>query len=151
MKFLKRIFKTRPSYPESMFVGEIGALQEELSDLALRIADEFYSVELDFTHDSITQVEKILADLHRQYKQTGKSEGLSGIAAEFGSYIGATIQKNTGSGHFEKDHPSLGEGAFPFYWMEATIFPFSWCEKRIFDGSADDISTKYEVFVLEKI
>lgn len=146
-----RIFKKQPKYPKSMFLGDAKKLHKELTDLAIQIAHESYSINLDFTHASIKKVEKILSDVHRHYLKTGETDGLNGIAMEFGCYISATIQNSTGSGILEKDHPEIGENTFPFSWNETTIFPYGWCKKRIFDGPGDNVESKYRILVLSKI
>ena len=151
IELLQKLFGSKPQYTESMFVGEIGELQKELTELALRIAKEIYGINLDFTHKSIGKVEKILADIHKQYKETGNTDGLNGIALEFGSYIAATIQKNTNTGVLKRNDPDIGDDTYPFYWKDNTIFTYGWCDKRIFDGEADDVVSKYKVLVLEKI
>lgn len=150
-KFIDKFLKKKPQYTEEMFVGEIGDLQKELTELALQIAKENYSIILDFSHESISDVENILSDIHAQYEQTGDTEGLNGIALEFGFYIAATIQKNTQSGVLEKDHPEIGENTFPFFWNENATFTYGWCEKRIFDGPGDNVLSKYKVLVLEHL
>jgi len=138
-------------YSDSMFIGEIGSLQKELTDLALQIALEHYEIALDFSHESIIEVEVILSNLHEKYTADGDEEGIRGIGLEFGFYIAATIQKNTNSGQVEKDHPSIGENTFPFNWNGKSIFPCAWCENRIYDGPEDDVSVKYKALVLNEI
>lgn len=150
-KILRKLFGIKLAYADAMFIGELGELQKELTELALRIANENYGIKLNFSHSSINHVEKILADIHRQYKKTGETEGLTGIALEFGAYIAATIQKNTGAGELKRDHPDIGEGTFPFHWGEKTIFTYGWCEKRILDGEGNDVVSKYRVLVLDEI
>jgi hypothetical protein len=134
-----------------MFVGDIGDLQKELTDLALQIALENHKISLDFSHASIKNVEFILSNLHEKYTLDGDVEGLYGIGLEFGCYIAATIQKTTNSGQIEKDHPSIGENTFPFNWNGKSIFPCAWCENRIYDGPGDDVSLKYQTLVLSDI
>ena len=151
MKFLENLFKKQVVYTDSMFVGEIGDLHRQLTELAVRIGKESYGVKLNFTHSSISQVERILDDIHQQYKKTGDTEGLTGIALEFGFYIAATIQKCTGTGVLKRDHPEFGENSFPFFWNESTLFTYGWCEKRILDGPGDDVISKYKVLVLDEL
>ena len=138
-------------YSDSMFTGEIGDLQKELTELALQIAFEHYEIALDFSHQSIDEVETILSNLHEKFTADGDEEGIHGIGLEFGFYIGATIQKNTNSGQIAKDHPSIGENTFPFNWNGKSIFPCAWCENRIYDGPEDDVSVKYKALVLNEI
>ena len=150
-KYLNKLFGKSPEYSEFMFVGPLGELQKNLTELALQIAKEQYSIDLDFSHSSISKVEFILADIHEEYKDTGETEGLKGIAMEFGFYIAATIQKNTQSGVLEKDHPQIGENTFPFYWNESAVFTYGWCENRIYDGVEDNVVSKYEALVLGQL
>jgi hypothetical protein len=130
--------------------GPIADLQLELTQLALQIAWESYNRKLDFTHESIQDVEFILADFHRHYARTRSEEGMNGVALEFGAYIATTIQHQLGEGVLERDHPEVGEAAFPFSYSGGTIFPYGWCAKRIFDGDGDNVWTKYRVLVLEQ-
>jgi hypothetical protein len=125
-------------------------VQKELTNLALRVAKESFDIKLDFSHNSIRQVEKILSAFHDDYKKTKDDSGLNGIAFEFAAYIITTIEKNTEKGKWERDHPQFGEGAFPFYWKNQTLFPVEWCKKRIFDGPGDNVWSKYQVLVLKK-
>ena len=133
-----------------MFVGEFGDMQKKLAELALEIAKDNYAISLDFSHESIEQVENILADIHKEHKETGHEDGLNGVALEFGSYIAATIQKNTNIGRMERNHPDIGEDSFPFYWKgDEVMFPYGWCVKRIFDGPEDNVASKYRALVLD--
>lgn len=129
--------------------GPIADLQMQLTNLALQVAQESFGKTLDFSHDSIKVVESMLAEFHREYVKSKSEEGLNGIALEFGAYIATTIQRNTGAGVLERDHPEFGEATFPFHYSGGTIFPYMWCVKRIFDGEGDNVWSKYHVLVLE--
>ena len=129
---------------------DLDQLKEDMSKLAEQIADG-YGIKLDYTNESIRQVEKILGFVHKDYKKTGSEDGMRGVAFEFAAYIVRTIEKNVGPVRWERDHPKIGENSFPLYLAdEDVIFPFGWCEKRIFDGPGDDIWTKYNVFILKQ-
>lgn len=105
---------------------------------------------MNFSHDSVKKVEDILSNIHQEYVNTGNTEGLTGIALEFGSYIAAVIQKHTKSGELKRHHPEIGQNSFPFYWEDGVLFTYGWCEKRIFDGPGDNVWSKYRTLVLEK-
>jgi replicative DNA helicase len=62
---------------------DLEKLKHEMSALAERIASEVYGIELDYSTESIKQVEKILGRLHKEYKKTKSDEGYAGIAFEF--------------------------------------------------------------------
>jgi hypothetical protein len=130
----------------SMFVGDKGEIQKELSELAIRIGKEYW-ISLDYSHDSIKKVEKILSNIHAEYTRTEDTKGLEGIALEFACYIAATIQKNSGTGVMQENHPEMGDKTFPFIWNDQTLFLFSWCQKRIYDGPEDNVWSKYQAFV----
>jgi len=128
---------------------DLEELKDDMSKLAVRIADEGFGVKLDYSIESIKQAEKILGELHKAFKATKDDDGYTGIAFEFASYIVKVIEKNAGPVRWERDHPEMGPDSFPLYMGEEAIFPFGWCIKRLYDGPSDDIWTKFCVFVLK--
>ena len=130
--------------------GPLAELQRELTNQALAVAYDLGET-LDFTHRSVGTVEKVLGLISDHYHKSGDDTGLNGLAYQFGAYIASTVQRNFNEGVLLRDHPELGEGTFPFEFRGNTIFPFAWCQKRIFDGSGDNVETKYRILVLEKV
>ena len=128
--------------------SELKELKSKMIEQAIGVAKEF-NVILDFSDNSIKNVESILSELNVEYERTKNDEGLNGLAYMFGFYIVDVIERNHGKGRLERHHPEFGENSFPFYWNDGTLFPMGWCQKRIFDGKEDDIEFKYRVFVLE--
>jgi hypothetical protein len=124
-------------------------LKDKMSALAERIALEGFKIKLDYSVESIKQVESILAKLHKDYKRTRSEDGLQGIALEFGAYIVKVIEKHFGSVTWERDHPSIGQDTFPLQWRGTTLFPFGWCMKRILDGPGDDVWFKFHALILK--
>jgi len=122
-----------------------------MSLLAEQIAKEGFNVTLDYSVESVKQVEQILGSIHNEYKKTHSEEGLQGIAFEFGAYIVKVIEHNFGPAEWQCDHKSMGENTFPLLWHNSTLFPVEWCKKRIFDGSGDDVWIKFKVFVLDAV
>ncbi len=90
-------------------------LKEEMSSLAERIAKEGFGINLDYSAESIKQVEQILGSIHKEYKKTNSQEGLYGIAFEFGAYIVKVIERNFGAVKWERNHKSIGKDTFPLY------------------------------------
>ena len=126
-------------------------LKEEMSLLAERIAKEGFGITLDYSPESIRQVEQILESIHKDYKKTHSEEGLYGIAFEFGAYIVQVIERNFGTAKWERNHKSIGENTFPLYWQNSTLFPVEWCRKRIFDGSGDNVWMKFRIHILNAV
>ena len=54
---------------------------------------KFVVVPVDFSDDSINELEKLLAQCHAEYKEAGTEEGFHGLALMFGGYIGEVIRK----------------------------------------------------------
>ncbi|WP_347260753.1 hypothetical protein [Rudaea sp.] len=146
--FDKLLGKKRPEIVLLTPPGPIGELQLLLTNQALELAKEFRK-HLDFTNRSIQTVEAILGEVHDHYRKSKDDTGLNGIAFQLGAYIATTIQRNFNEGTLNRDDPTIGQGTFPFSFRDGTIFPFAWCQKRIFDGSADNVYSKYKVLVLD--
>lgn len=125
-------------------------IQQKLCGLAERIASEHFGTRLDYSVESVRQVERILGELHDEYQKTQSENGLNGIALEFSAYIVSIIQCHFGPAQWERDCPSFGEDAFPLHWRGSSIYPYAWCQKRIFDGPADDIWFKFQAIVIGK-
>jgi hypothetical protein len=120
---------------------------DELDDLALQVG-EAMGVTLDHSPKSVKKVEKVLGKLHKQYRRTGKDDGMNGVALEFAAYIVKVIESNFEKGDLSRDHPELGKDTFPYRWKGKELFPYAWCQKRIFDGPGDDVWAKFKTLVL---
>ena len=129
--------------------NEIAQLRAKLLDKAITLGIDA-NLKLDFSDSSISKVENFLSQLHDEYIKTGNDEGLHGLAIILGFYIMQVIEKNHGKGQLARDHSDFGENTFPFIWNNRTMFPVAWCQKRIFDGDADNVETKYKVYIIEK-
>ena len=126
-------------------------LRPQLISLALQVA-EGEGLSLDFSPGSVSNVEKILASLHKDYRQTKSEDGLFGLALEFGAYLIEVIDRNyPPKGKWTRDHPEVGPNTFPYEWRGATLFPVGWCQKRILDGPGDNVTTKFERLILPRV
>jgi hypothetical protein len=130
---------------------DLRALKEELTHLAERVARESFDVTLDYSVESVAEVESILGQLHDEFRRTKSEEGLRGIALEFAAYLISVIERNFGKGAWNRNHPEMGSDTFPYEWNGATLFPYSWCLKRLVDGPADDVWAKFQTFVVQKV
>ncbi len=127
---------------------EINQLKDKLSTLAERIAREGFGRDLDYSVESVKEVEKILSAMHDDYMNTRSEDGLQGIAMEFGAYIVKVIERNYGPAEWQRSDESFGDDTFPLQWRGSTLFPVAWCLKRILDGTGDDVWFKFEALVL---
>jgi hypothetical protein len=130
--------------------------EKELLDLKRKGCEEAinvgksYNITLDYSDNSIKDVEFILGDINKEYVKSKNTEGLIGLALMFGFYIIEVVEKNHGEGKIERNHKTIGEDSFPFYWKGSTLFPYGWCVKRILDGDEDNVEVKYKAFVLSE-
>ncbi len=129
---------------------DIEAIMQEGVKQALELAKE-NGLKFDFSDESIKQVEKLLGQLHKEYKKTREEEGLFGLALMLAAYIGEVIRKKGLGGTWARNHPDFGEDSFPFHWRGGHLFLYGWCLKRILDGSGDNVWFKYQCLVLDKI
>jgi hypothetical protein len=118
---------------------------QSLSSEAVKDADASSQIKLDYSVDSIKNVDQILGRLHEKYEKSQSSIALSRLSAEYGAYIGEVIRKIEPGVHWERDS-KLGEKIYPLIWNGAQLYPMNWCEKRVVDGEDDDVWMKYEVF-----
>jgi hypothetical protein len=59
--------------------------------------------------------------------------------------IGEVIRRTETNVRWERDHPVMGEKAYPLHWGKGDSFPMGWCEKRIVNGDEDNVWVKYTV------
>lgn len=96
---------------------DLGALKEELAQLAERVAREAFGVELDYSVESVQRVEQLLGFLHTEYQRTKNDDGLNGLALEFAAYVIKVIERNFSPGTWARDHPDFGPDSFPIAWV----------------------------------
>jgi len=123
---------------------------QQMNASAHEVAANF-DVTLDYSDDSIQNVESILGEIHENYMETKDDSGLRGIALFFAAYIGEVIRRKGLGGVWSRNHKLFGDDSFPFHWNGGDLFLYGWCEKRIFDGDGDDVCAKYQVCVLEPL
>lgn len=116
------------------------------------LRDVASAITLDYSPASAAQVEEILGKLHADYQKHKTTQGHQrGLALAFGVYLGEVILKQAGNGHWERDHPAMGEGAMALHWNGVTSFPVAWCLKRLATGDEDNVWHKYQIFVTARL
>jgi hypothetical protein len=131
--------------PAAQEVKSTDVFIQSLSSEAVKDADANSQIKLDYSVDSIKNVDQILGKLHEKYEKSQSSIPLPGLSAEYGAYVGEVIRKIEPGVHWERDS-KLGEKIYPLMWNGAQLYPMSWCQKRIVNGEDDDVWMKYTVF-----
>jgi hypothetical protein len=131
--------------PKSGSTDSIDAFMASLSDQAVERAKSGYGVKLDYSADSVKEVEKILAmkyDMTHSYPVT--EEQISDAAHIWGAYIGEVIKRQHPA-HWERDSSVGGKGALPIVFNDTgeQSFPCAWVYHRLKNGEEDDVWVKF--------
>jgi hypothetical protein len=129
---------------------DIDAFMASLSAQAVERAKSGYGVTLDYSADSVKEVEKLLAakyDLAHGHPMT--EEELSDAAHLWGAYVGEVI-KRLHPAHWERDSSAGGKGALPIVFNDTgeQSFPCAWVYHRLKNGDEDNVWTKFQ-FVMQ--
>jgi len=110
---------------------------------ALADAQTYDHIKLDYSVDSLKQVDQILGRVHDAYVKNPSSIHLRGVATEYGAYVGEVIRRNQPDAYWTRDSEVAGEKSYPLHWKTGESYPFHWCEERILNGEEDSIWIKY--------
>ena len=118
-----------------------------ISREAVKQARREYDTDLDFSADSIEQMEAILAKMHDAHLKAPMSEWeLALLSLRWGAYIGE-VMKRARPGKWQRDSEGAGPGTIPIVFAPGTeAFPRPWVYKRIADGPEEDVRFKFQVF-----
>ena len=104
-------------------------------------------IDLDYSVNSIEQVEEILGRFHEQYAQDPSSISAKGLGSAYGAYIGEVIRRSDPSAKWEQDDHVGGEKSYPIIGGPGAghSYPMAWCYHRIVNGPEDNVWAKYQV------
>jgi len=114
-------------------------------DHAVADAQSYEHIKLDYSVDSLKQVDQILGHVHDAYVKNPASISLRGISAEYGVYVGEVIRRNQPNVYWTRDSKVAGEKSYPLHWKAGESYPMTWCSERITNGDEDSIWIKYSV------
>jgi hypothetical protein len=115
-----------------------------LANEAVKDAWEQNHMKLDYSVDSIQDVEKILGGLHTQYTKDPSTLSVKGLGSAYGAYIGEVIRRSEPGAHWQRDD-EMGEKSYPIIWGPTAghSYPMAWCYRRILNGDEDNVWVKY--------
>jgi len=120
-----------------------GQFAQWLATEAVKDAKESSQITLDYTPDSIRNVENILGHIHEQYVKNPSSVSANGLGSAYGAYIGEVIRRSEADARWERDDTVGGEKSYPIIWGGGHSCPMAWCYHRIVNGPGDNIWIKY--------
>lgn len=127
---------------------KIQQIAEAYSLDAIDFARDNFNIQLDWSDNSVEQIEKMLSIFHEQMAKANPSEEqIFGFAKMFGSYVGETFRRNHGAiwgiVQLENDKfPGLkADGAAGLFW------PWGRAQNRITNGPEDNVWQYYKVLL----
>ena len=102
-------------------------------------------INLDYSVDSIKEVEEILGRLHEQYLKDPSSISPKGLGSAYGAYIGEVIRRSEPRAKWERDDAVGGEKSYAIVWGPGHSYPMAWCYHRIVNGPEDNVWVKFRV------
>ena len=125
-------------------------LESDLSKTVKNYANEAVGhakrlgIDLDFSNESIHQVENILDILHKAAQETTPAEEQYGVFANmYGCYVGETFIKNLGRGEWTTSQDGLTAGATVVNVDGAQILFPAKVYRRLKNGAEDNVEHLY--------
>jgi hypothetical protein len=115
------------------------------SDQAVADAQKFDGITLDYSIDSIKNVDAVLGQVHDSYVKNPDSVQVEGVAAEYGAYVGEVIRRHEPGTYWTKDSKTMGQKIYPLHRGSSETYPIAWCAHKVINGDEDNIWTKYTV------
>lgn len=124
----------------------IQTLAEAYALDAVDFAKQHFSIDLDWSDNSVEHIESILEVLHQDFLQSKPTqEKVSSFGKMFGSYVGEVFRRNHGA---RWGIITLGEESMPGLEAEITrgqFWPWAKVEKRIENGPEDNVWHYFQV------
>jgi hypothetical protein len=125
--------------------GNIDQYMVSLSAQAVERARSGYGINLDYSPDSVKEVEKLLAtkyDLQKTHPMT--EQEIAESAHLWGSYVGEVI-KRIHPAHWVKDSEVAGKDALPIVYEDNSgeSYPCAWVYHRLKNGEEDNVWIKF--------
>ena len=114
-------------------------------DHAVADAAKYNHVTLDYSVESLKQVDQILGQVHESYLKNPSAISVRGLSAEYGAYVVEVIRRNNASAYWTRNSKAAGEKSYPLHWNLGESYPLAWCSRRITEGDEDSIWLKYSV------
>ncbi|MCG6920830.1 MAG: hypothetical protein LJF15_07075 [Acidobacteria bacterium] len=141
------LWRTRSATREPNAAADVNVVMREAAADAIETAKAEHDVTLDYSSQSVEQVEAILARIYDE--QAGAPIPLDREKDEawrWGAYVGEVIRRTSpGGGHWEIDHEAAGPRSFPVRLAERDSFPITWCRKRLRNGPEDNVWHKFQI------
>lgn len=130
---------------ENALAENIDAYMASLSAQAVKRAGSSYGVTLDYSPNSVKEVEKILGTKYEMQKTHPLTEiEITDAAHLWGAYIGE-VMKRTHPAHWARDSGVAGKDALPIVYEDHSgeSYPCGWVYRRLKNGEEDNVWIKF--------
>jgi hypothetical protein len=136
-----------------MTEATIADVMQAYAQDAVDFARDQFQVNLDFSENSIEQVEKILATLHntlpkgvlgKLFKRRPSQEQIGEMAKGWGGYVGEVIRQHWG-GEWTTETAAYPGKVITLRVLDSDIFPIAKVYKRLTNGTEDNVWHYYQV------
>lgn len=149
-----RYYRTsNPSPPQKINDQDVDREMKSHAAEAVKTALDDYGVKLDFTIQSIKEVEGILAKVHTEHAELPLAQ--SRVVREsllWGSYIGECIHRIEDV-RWGVDSKDGGPGSYPLIFADGSkeTFPIRWCYRRIRFGQENNVWIKFNHLIVNPV
>lgn len=112
------LIRTRAKADSARKFANTDEFVQWLANEAVKDAWEQNHVKLDYSVESIKNVEKILRGLHDQYTKDPSTISVKGLGSAYGAYIGEVIRRSEPGARWQRDDET-GEKSYPIIWGPA--------------------------------
>ena len=120
---------------------------QDFAKQAVEIARAEYQCELDFSLESIRQIDVVLEKIHLQFQKAPIAEReLSRVVLTWGGYVGVVLMRRFG-GTWNSDSSKAGPNTYPLQWKEQEAVPVMWCLQQIRHGAKESVAKKIDELV----
>jgi hypothetical protein len=124
----------------------LDAVMDSYASEAVQRAKAEHEVTLDFSTDSLAELERLLEKVHQRHATNALDQQTLGLESQlWGAYIGGVFKKITPA-EWRRDSKTAGQGSFPLVFKNGSeFFPCGWVWKRIQNGKEDNVMFKFAV------
>jgi hypothetical protein len=122
-------------------------LMSNEAEKAVKEAQEKFGIKLDYSLESVENVETILGKYHDD--PTLKEAVTNRTPLQYGAYVGEVIRRHKNGKWLAPKGKIEGPMDVQIKYGSGTSFPVNWCGKRVINGEEDNIWHKFTLLVIE--
>lgn len=125
--------------------ASLDSMVKSYAEQAVALAHEFHA-QLDFSENSLMEVETILARLSREMPQSKpSSDDVSEICKVWGSYLGEVVRRRFGGDWSIETYPGKQFATLTLTVNGNKLFPSMKVHRRLTEGGADNVWVFYKM------